>query len=115
MKKFGIIISVVAFGAMAAWAGTAKDQSSCPYMGSKAQVKDSVHASCCAQESKGKCDTTKAIKDAAKAKVQTNCPVMGGKINKDIYTDYKGKRVYFCCGGCPSEFKKNPEKYMKKL
>jgi len=29
--------------------------------------------------------------------------------------DYKGERVYFCCAGCPDTFKKNPEKYMKKL
>ena len=46
---------------------------------------------------------------------QVNCPVMGGKINKNIYTDYKGKRIYFCCSGCDETFKKDPEKYIKKL
>ncbi|HEB70416.1 MAG TPA: YHS domain-containing protein [Desulfobulbus sp.] len=46
---------------------------------------------------------------------QTTCPVMGGKINKKLYADYKGQRVYFCCLGCPPEFKKNPEKYIQKL
>ena len=46
---------------------------------------------------------------------QTVCPVMGGEINKEVYADYNGKRVYFCCQGCLSTFKKNPEKYMKKL
>ena len=46
---------------------------------------------------------------------QQSCPVMGGKVNKNFYTDYKGKRVYFCCGGCPSAFKKDPETYIKKL
>ena len=51
--------------------------------------------------------------DAAKSKPQTNCPVMGGKVNKEIYTDYEGKRVYFCCKGCIGEFRKNPEKYVK--
>lgn len=51
--------------------------------------------------------------NAAKSKLQTNCPVMGGKVNKDIYTDYEGKRVYFCCKGCIGEFRKNPEKYVK--
>ena len=25
------------------------------------------------------------------------------------------KRLYFCCQGCDQAFKKNPEKYMKKL
>jgi YHS domain-containing protein len=46
---------------------------------------------------------------------QTNCPVMGGTINKDIYADYEGKRVYFCCAGCIPEFQKDPAKYIKKL
>lgn len=50
-----------------------------------------------------------------KSKPQTNCPVMGGKINKEVYTDYQGKRVYFCCTGCIPEFKKYPAKYIKKL
>jgi YHS domain-containing protein len=48
-------------------------------------------------------------------KAQTMCPVLGGELDKRLYTDYKGYRIYFCCAGCPEEFKKNPEKYMKKL
>jgi YHS domain-containing protein len=48
-------------------------------------------------------------------KVQTTCPVMGGKIDKEIFTDYDGKRIYFCCKGCPPEFAKDPAKYVKKL
>ena len=39
----------------------------------------------------------------------------GGKINKDLYTDYQGKRVYFCCAACIEPFNKDPEKYIKKL
>jgi YHS domain-containing protein len=54
-------------------------------------------------------------KAAAEGKPQTVCPVLGGNINKQVYADYKGKRVYFCCEGCDTEFKKDPEKYMKKL
>ena len=46
---------------------------------------------------------------------QTTCPVMGGKINKAIFADYQGKRVYFCCAGCPAEFQKDPAKYVKIL
>jgi YHS domain-containing protein len=46
---------------------------------------------------------------------QTNCPVMEGTINKNIYADYKGKRVYFCCPPCLKAFKKDPDTYMKKL
>jgi YHS domain-containing protein len=51
----------------------------------------------------------------AKEGTQVTCPVMGGKINKDLYVDYKGMRVYFCCAACPKEFNKDPEKYIKKL
>ena len=46
---------------------------------------------------------------------QTTCPVMGGKIVKDQYTDYKGQRIYFCCAGCESPFKQDPEKFIAKL
>lgn len=46
---------------------------------------------------------------------QTTCPVMGGAINKALFTEYKGKKVYFCCPGCKPEFEKDPEKYIAKL
>jgi len=48
-------------------------------------------------------------------KVQTICPVMGGKINKKLFADHDGKRVYFCCAMCTKKFKEDPEKYIKKL
>ena len=46
---------------------------------------------------------------------QTACPVMGGPINKDIFTMYKAEKLYFCCPGCKPEFEKNPLKYLAKL
>jgi len=46
---------------------------------------------------------------------QATCPVTGNPINKAVYTDYKGKRVYFCCPDCIANFSKNPEKYLKVL
>lgn len=51
----------------------------------------------------------------ARAASQTTCPVMGAKIDKNIFADYNGKRVYFCCTGCLAEFKKDPEKYLRKM
>lgn len=51
----------------------------------------------------------------AKSQTQAVCPVLGGKVNKAIYADYQGKRIYFCCSGCIEQFKNNPEKYLKKL
>ncbi len=54
-------------------------------------------------------------KPAPQATTQTKCPVLGGDVNKQVYADYKGKRIYFCCEGCDQEFKKDPEKYLKKM
>ena len=51
----------------------------------------------------------------AELKPQTQCPVMGGDIDKNIYFDFQGQRVYFCCESCKDEFRKDPEKYMKKI
>jgi YHS domain-containing protein len=39
----------------------------------------------------------------------------GNPVNKDLFTEYKGKKVYFCCSGCKPEFEKNPEKYLAEL
>ncbi len=52
---------------------------------------------------------------AACAKSQAACPVMGGAINKEIYADYNGKRVYFCCTGCIAAFNNDPETFVKKM
>jgi len=46
---------------------------------------------------------------------QTTCPIMGSPINKALYTEYKGKKVYFCCPGCKEKFEEEPEKYIAKL
>ena len=46
---------------------------------------------------------------------QTICPVMGGKINKEVYTDHKGNRIYFCCKSCIDVFNNNPDKFISKM
>ena len=56
-----------------------------------------------------------AAAPAAAEIAQKICPVMGNPINKDIYVDYKGRRVYFCCPMCPPVFNRDPEKYIKIL
>jgi YHS domain-containing protein len=53
--------------------------------------------------------------EATEPKAQTKCPVLGGEIDKSVYVDHGGKRIYFCCEMCIDKFKKDPEKYMKKL
>jgi len=50
-----------------------------------------------------------------KSSEQVMCPVMGGPIKKDIYTEYKGRKVYFCCPMCKGKFEATPEKYLDKL
>jgi YHS domain-containing protein len=45
---------------------------------------------------------------------EARCTVMNHRFKITANTpviDYKGKSFYFCCEGCPSEFKQNPEKY----
>ncbi len=54
-------------------------------------------------------------KEIASAVEQTTCPVMGGAINKAIFTEHKGKKVYFCCSPCKEKFDAEPEKYIAKL
>ena len=51
----------------------------------------------------------------AMAAPQANCPVMGNPIDKSLYADHNGKRVYFCCQMCLPQFKKNPKAFIKKL
>lgn len=52
---------------------------------------------------------------AEKLTSQTSCPIKGGKINKDLYVDHDGKRVYLCCGECVISFKKDSAKYIAKM
>lgn len=51
----------------------------------------------------------------SKSNVQTKCPVMGGNINKELYVDHDGKRIYVCCQMCINKIKEKPEKYISKL
>jgi len=49
------------------------------------------------------------------AAAQTKCPVLSGDVDKKIFVDYKGQRIYFCCSGCIEKFKSDPEKYLKQM
>ena len=56
-----------------------------------------------------------AAEEVVAAAEQTTCPVMGGAINKAIFTEYQGKKVYFCCDPCKEKFEAAPEQYIAKL
>lgn len=43
------------------------------------------------------------------------CPVMKGQTNPDVFTEYMGKKVYFCCPSCIDTFNADPEKYIADL
>lgn len=49
----------------------------------------------------------------------TTCVVSGDKIGGDmgkpVALIYKGQEMKFCCKDCVKDFKKDPEKYLKKL
>lgn len=53
---------------------------------------------------------TQADKPAAKKPktkpFQAVCPVMGRPAIKDSFITFKGKKLYFCCPGCPDQFDK---------
>jgi hypothetical protein len=52
----------------------------------------------------------------APAEEQTVCPVMeGNPISKNVFVEYEGKRVYFCCDSCKAKFLKEPGKYLARL
>jgi len=40
---------------------------------------------------------------------------MGGEIDKKLFVDAEGKRIYACCGGCLPKIRKEPAKYIKQL
>lgn len=65
------------------------------------------------------CSGTCPSKSTAKARMaagnQTLCPVSGEKVNKAVFVDFNGKRIYFRCNGCKSAFLKSPERYAVKL
>ncbi len=47
---------------------------------------------------------------------QKYCPIMTGmEINRDLYVDHDGERVYFCCAGCIGAFQADPETHMATL
>ena len=61
-------------------------------------------------------DHDAAVDSEQKQITNTYCPVMSDmQTNPEIFTDYKGKRVYFCCNNCKAAFGREPEKYLDSL
>jgi YHS domain-containing protein len=54
-------------------------------------------------------------KPKKQAELNTKCPVSGDDADKTITTDYKGRKIAFCCEDCQKDFAKDPKKYLAKL
>ena len=51
---------------------------------------------------------------AATAKEQVKCPIfVDDEIDAEEVVEYKGKKVFMCCGTCVKEWNKNPDYYAK--
>ncbi|HCE46726.1 MAG TPA: hypothetical protein DET40_24530 [Lentisphaeria bacterium] len=77
-----------------------------------------------AEEATGKPEASKSADSQAKkddskdSKKQINCPIMGGKVDevdRKLFVDYKGKRIFVCCTRCLAVVKADPEKYIKEM
>ncbi len=105
-----------------------KNQTRCPVMGGK--IDSTVYTDiqgqrvyhCCPMCSgKLRDDPDKYFQKAAAEgvlfeNIQVTCPVSGEELEtKDIYTDFEGRRIYFCCMKCLGTFSKDPQKFLKKM
>jgi YHS domain-containing protein len=104
----GLALAVLVFSA-----GCGKQQPTAQQPARQAEQMP-AHQHGAAQPAKTTTDATGQTKTAAVVE-QTTCPVMGGAINKAIFVEYQGKKVYFCCAGCPETFQADPQKYLSKL
>ena len=69
------------------------------------------YGQCCGSSTKKASKNAK--KQACKVKDQENCPVKGKTVDKNIYLDVKGKRVYVCSKSCLASVKEDPDKFLK--
>jgi YHS domain-containing protein len=79
-----------------------------------------IYMCCWGCEKKLKANPDKYFEEAAKEgilfeNVQKVCPVTGKPIDKNIFIDYRGRRVYFSDDSSITIFKKDPKIYLAKL
>ena len=49
--------------------------------------------------------------EEGKIEAPVKCVISGDEIDKEEYTKYKDGKVYFCCGGCKSDFEADASKF----
>ena len=57
----------------------------------------------------------RAADSAPAPQKQTVCPIMGNAIDKSLFVDVDGKRVYLCCKGCIAAVQKDGAKIVKEM
>jgi YHS domain-containing protein len=131
VKKGCLLLAAFAIAALVTFGGCKKKEQ--PAAPAKTQtiektatktataVKEEAKKTATAVKEEAKKEAT-AVKEEAKKTAaaaveveQTMCPVLEAKIDKNIFTEYKGKKVYFCCADCKAKFEAEPEKYIAKL
>ncbi len=126
LRAFSLILLLP----LALTAGQAGNQEKCPVMGGKIDRElyadhegQRVYFCCRGCEKKFAADPAgyiarmkaAGVTPAEAPKAQTECPVMGGKIDRKYFADHEGRRIYFCCPDCKTEFRAEPRKYLDKL
>lgn len=104
------------------------NQTVCPVMGKPIDSSaytdiqgQRVYHCCKGCSAKLKADPDKYFKQAAAEgvlfqNIQTTCPVSGDTLtDKKNFTDYEGRRIYFCCNKCVTKFNAKPQEYLKMM
>jgi YHS domain-containing protein len=104
-KVLAILIAVAVMFTLASRTASAQDKA-----GNK--MSDSTKTTVCMKIDTAGCahKTDKACCEQAMV-----CPVSGKPANKEIFSEYKGQKVYFCCKDCKASFDKDPAKYEAKI
>ena len=105
-----------------------KHQTHCPVMGGEidstayTDIQGQRVYHCCPMCTKKlKADPDKYFEKAAEEgilfeNIQTTCPVAGHKLEeKTIFTDYVGRRLYFCSEEHVKKFNEDPQMYLKMM
>ncbi len=120
-KKIGnLLLATVAIAAIVLFGGCKKKEQPVTKADAPTLEKVEKTATKTAEETKKAApavveETKKTAEKVVAAVEQTLCPVLEGKIDKNVFVEYKGKKVYFCCADCKAKFQAEPEKYIAKL
>lgn len=137
ITRHALVLTLVVFGGTLAVAQvdqetpqerSLKNQTHCPVMGGTIDSTvftdiqgQRVYHCCPGCGGPLKADPDKYFQSAAAGgvlfeNIQNACPVSGEELEKkDVFVDYKGRRVYFCCDKCIVDFEKDPQQFLSKL